>query len=123
MLTSLKLHLEGTADVKICDRTGLLTDFQCRQQAVIQEKIELPNRLTFNINTHGSLELKELWLGNIKLPQWILYQICTFTNIDNTDKITTFWNSPGTVSIDFFAPDFIQYHLIYGNKFTATGAA
>ena len=117
MLTSLKIVVEGQGIINLSDNHGSLSNLECNETASLEEKIELPNKIILDVSTITSIKLKELWLGNIKLSNTMLDQICMFTNLKDIRKITTFWDSSGRVLIDFFSPDFIQYHLIYGNKF------
>jgi hypothetical protein len=87
------------------------------ESIMIKEKIEIPNTLEFNIShcENSYLKILQIWLGGVEIPGWFLNQICNFY-VDNDKSITTYWNKPGLVKLEFFSPDFIQYHLIYGNK-------
>lgn len=78
--------------------------------------LDFPSVLTFTVNevTHYA-KLTSLKVGGIPVPEHMLNQICLFE-----DKVTTFWTTPGTAKIEFFSSDFIQYHLLYNNRFTSS---
>jgi hypothetical protein len=80
-----------------------------------------PNTLFIDIYNDQSqpisIELSELKLSGLDLPIDILDQICHFTPQSSESNIVTRkWHSQGLVQIDFFAADWVQYHLLYGNK-------
>jgi hypothetical protein len=84
-------------------------------------KISLPNQVKIMLVTTGekscSIKLDSLVLGGLRLPKNILDQICRFTpSNSDSEFIVTNWWSEGVVYIDFFAADWVQYHLLYGNK-------
>lgn len=85
-------------------------------------KASVPEQLTFmlsNLGPNASVVLKKCSLGGLELPKSILDQICNFVPAStNKSIITTNWWENGKVTIDFFAGDWIQYHLLYGNKIT-----
>lgn len=85
-------------------------------------EFSVPNQLTFvltNLGPQASVVLKKCSLGGLELSQNILYQICNFVPVStNEPLVTTKWWEDGKVTIDFFAGDWIQYHLLYGNKIT-----
>ena len=87
--------------------------------------LSFPNTLYIEIENRGHnnflIHLEKIKLSGLSLPDQIIDQICQFrqTGTDVT-TISRSWNQLGTVSIDFFASDFIQYHLLYGNKITKT---
>lgn len=125
--TELKLLLEFQSiddpmHVILNDQYGTLADIKniTTNQIQIITKITFPNTLSFQLHNHTNnnfVTLKQLWIGGIELQKNILDQICLFqpTN-QNKTTITTNWHNNGIVNIEFFAPDFIQYHLIYNNK-------
>lgn len=86
----------------------------------INTKITFPNTLTFQLSNHSSntfVILRQLWVGGVKLQKNTLNQICLFQpENQNKTSVTTDWHHNGTVKIEFFTPDFIQYHLMYNNK-------
>lgn len=83
-------------------------------------KLSVPDQLTFVLSELGqqaSVVLKKFSLGGLELPQSILDQICIFVPVSsNQSLITPEWWEDGKVTIDFFAGDWVQYHLLYGNK-------
>lgn len=85
-------------------------------------KFSVPDQLTFtltNLGPQASVILKKCSLGGLELSQNILDQICNFVPAStNEPLVTTKWWEDGKVTIDFFAGDWIQYHLLYGNKIT-----
>ena len=91
-------------------------------QVVLNFKFSLPNQLRFilkNINSKGSsVTLKSITLGGLPLPQYIIEQICYFTPTGQEGNYLYCWPQEGEVTIDFFAGDWLQYHLLYGNKIT-----
>ena len=131
MLTNIKLLLEIGSDstrIIVSDRhkNVLQTTYypwtsNNVQEVLIENKIELPNTLTLAIdNPIGTfIKLKDLWLGGIKLPENLLYQISNFTDTKSNSTYTAYWTTSGTATINFHSNDFIQYHLMYGNKLTA----
>jgi hypothetical protein len=83
--------------------------------------LEFPNTLFIDVTSKGpeavSIEIKSITLGGLKLSDKILNQICIFKPLDSNDStVTRNLFCPGIVSIDFFAQDWIQYHLLYGSK-------
>jgi len=125
MHINLKLVIEcasPVADLQITiqDRNNTLATVS----SIVQPEIELdfkflvPNQLTFVLtNLRSSVVLKKCVLGGLELTPAILSQICNFTPAGASDSIvTTDWWQDGKVVIDFFAGDWVQYHLLYGNK-------
>ena len=108
--------------ITIHDRNQLVAEISEINNSVVglNFKFSVPNQLLFNINQLGSksssVSLKKITLGGLDLTPKILDQICIYTPV-NLDKsiVTTKWQQ-GKVSIDFFAEDWIQYHLLYSNK-------
>jgi hypothetical protein len=125
MLTNIKLLLEIGSDstrIIVSDRhKNVLQTIYNVQEVLIENKIEFPNTLTLAIDnpTGTFIKLKDLWLGGIKLPKNVLYQIGNFTDTKSNSTYTTYWTTSGTATINFHSNDFIQYHLIYGNKLRA----
>jgi len=78
-------------------------------------KIELTNTADGNFSVH----LESVKLSGLYLTDQIVDQICHvhFPDSDTT-LVSRTWNQSGVISIDFFAADWIQYHLLYGNKIT-----
>jgi hypothetical protein len=116
-------HPSDNTQVILEDRRGQLAEIVSSNdpQVKINSKFLLPNQLRFilkNINFQSaSVTLKSLILGGLPLPQHIIEQICCFTPINSTHSIfLPCWNQEGEVTIDFFAGDWVQYHLLYGNK-------
>jgi len=84
-------------------------------------ELKFPNTFYIDIVNSGpesmSINIKNLSLSGLKLTDAILDQICWFTPVNHKEsKITRNITTSGTVYIDFFSADWIQYHLIYGNK-------
>lgn len=121
-MTNIKLLLTTDAhDLNIsasCREYVLDIDYAPRE-ITITGKINLPNKITLSLkNFHGSfIKLQKIQLGTIDIPSQKLSQICNFTDSHGNSFISSYWKTPGTISIDFFSADFIQYHLINGNKF------
>jgi len=127
MLTDIQLilefsHVSKNMCITIHDRNQLVAEISEINNSVVglHFKFSVPNQLLFNINQLGSesssVSLKKITLGGLDLTPKILDQICIYTPV-NLDKsiVTTSWQQ-GKVSIDFFAEDWIQYHLLYSNK-------
>jgi hypothetical protein len=78
-------------------------------------KIKLTNAADGNFSVH----LESVKLSGLYLTDQILDQICHVHFLDSdTTLVSRTWNQSGVISIDFFAADWIQYHLLYGNKIT-----
>lgn len=126
MDTDLKLILEyvtpsAELQITIHDRTSILATVGdiSQLETELTFKILVPNQLTFVIENSNSnpVTLKKCSLGGLEIPTSILNQICNFTPLGEADPIvTTNWWQDGKVVIDFFAGDWVQYHLLYGNK-------
>lgn len=82
-------------------------------------QITVPDTLILHLQglSTGNLRLVDLNLGGLSLHNKILDQICHYTDVDGNQQIMREWHKDGTVMIDFFAKDWLQYHMIYGNKF------
>ena len=118
-------HPSDNTQVILEDRYGQLAEIVSSNdlQVKINSKFSLPNRLRFilkNINSQSAcVTLKSLILGGLPLPQHIIEQICCFTPINSThSSVLSCWYQEGEITIDFFAGDWVQYHLLYGNKIT-----
>lgn len=86
-------------------------------------KIKFPNTLKIYLNIPDTLvrpiRLEKLSLGGLALAENVLDQICQYTPAGSNDVLVTRdWHKSGSISIDFFAADWVQYHLLYGNKFS-----
>jgi hypothetical protein len=85
-------------------------------------KFTFPNTLSIKLlfdpaGAPGSVYLESLVIGGLALPTGILDQICQFTpKNSNQSIITRHWHDSGNIAIDFFSADWVQYHLLYGNK-------
>lgn len=108
--------------ISIRDRQNIIADniaFDTSQAPSVSFDLEFPNRLFFDLSIpQGSVvKLNQIVLSGLELNVCILDQICNFqpTNSD-TITVTRTWDQSGTVFIDFFAQDWVQYHLLYGNK-------
>ena len=118
-------HPGDHTQVILEDRYGQLAKIVSSDglQVKINSKFSLPNQLRFilkNIDSQSaSVTLKSLILGGLPLPQHIIEQICCFSPTDSMHSIFSHcWTQDGKVIIDFFAGDWVQYHLLYGNKIT-----
>lgn len=116
-------HPSDNTQVILEDRYGQLAEIVSSNdpQVKINSKFSLPNQLRFilkNIDSQSAcVTLKSLILGGLPLPQHIIEQICCFTPINSTRSIVLpCWHQEGEIIVDFFASDWIQYHLLYGNK-------
>jgi len=115
-------HVSDNMCVTLQDRDQLIAEISKINNSVVELnfKFSIPNQLLFHIKQLGSeaasVSLKKITLGGLDLAPNILDQICNYTPA-NLDKfiVTTTWQQ-GKVNIDFFAADWIQYHLLYGNK-------
>ncbi|WP_353480122.1 hypothetical protein [Haliscomenobacter sp.] len=126
MHTNFKLILECVTppeelQITIHDRTSILATVSNISQieTELNFKVLVPNQLTFVIEHSGSnpVILKKCSLGGLEIVTSMLNQICNFTPLGASDPIvTTNWWQDGKVVIDFFAGDWVQYHLLYGNK-------
>jgi hypothetical protein len=127
MPTDIKLilefsHVSTNMCVTLQDREQLIAEISKVDDLVVELnfKFSIPNQLLFHIKQLGSeaasVALKKITLGGLDLTPNILDQICNYTPV-NLDKsiVTTMWQQ-GKANIDFFAADWIQYHLLYGNK-------
>jgi hypothetical protein len=104
------------------DRNGLITEIVSPSDPLVELnfKLSIPNQLFFDLKKFNSdllsVTLKKIILGGLELTPTILGQICNYTPLNlNKSIITTTWQE-GKVNIDFFAEDWVQYHLLYGNK-------
>jgi len=130
MHTDLNLILEfshpgDNIQVVLEDRYSRLTEIISTDalQVELNFKFSLPNQLHFilkNINSKDStVTLKSLILGGLPLPQHIIEQICYFKATNSTHGMfLPCWGQEGETTVDFFAGDWVQYHLLYGNKIT-----
>jgi hypothetical protein len=127
MNTDLKLvlefsHVPNSMHLMIRDRNSLIAEVLSIDNSLVELnfKFSLPNQLLFDLKKIGvnssSVTLKKIVLGGLELTSGILEQICQFTPI-GAEKyvILPIWGE-GKVNIDFFASDWVQYHLLHGNK-------
>lgn len=129
-------HCNGAMDMSIHDRDGLLLqDIKQHDHGNyrLSTKISLPTQLIIQLSNknyrtdtkvdkHNSIinnkfiQLKSLSLGNLSFPQSTLIQLCSYkTDIDDLVRFDSFWDRNGTVSMDFFDKDFVEFHLHYHN--------
>lgn len=116
-------HAPDGIKINLKDRHGFLIDLHnsIQPRVELNFKVLLPNKLIFTLEnpypTTRFVNLKKCCLGGLELPPSIMNQICSFTRYQNNqNSITTHWDSDGEVIIDFFAADWVQYHLLYNNK-------
>ena len=105
------------------DRSGKLLDklvFADSTEKSTTFDLLFPNTMYIEIETDNCLvHLKSMSLSGLSLTDYIIDQICSYQPVtSNAVTVTRSWYQTGTVSIDFFAPDWIQYHLLYRNKIT-----
>lgn len=125
MLTKINLTFESTVDAPVAleflDRTGKIAAASILPGCLeINFDISFPNRLRIQITgiRSGAVRLNRACLGLLELPKSIIQQICIFQATDtNAPTVTPNWHTNGEVCIDFFANNFIEYHLLYGNRF------
>jgi len=94
----------------------------CNQQTISLD-IKFPNTLFVDIviddNIPSFIYLEKLTLAGLALSDHVMEQICIFSSeSSNETKVSRTWNQSGTVLFEFFALDWIQYHLLYKNKIT-----
>lgn len=128
MHTNLKLVLacatpSAGLQITIHDRNNILATVNniSQTESEVNFKFSVPNQLIFVISNSSSIPttciLKKCSLGGHEFPPSMLNQICNFTPSNSTDSIvTTNWWQNGKAVIDFFAGDWVQYHLLYNNK-------
>ena len=127
MFTDLKLILEFSHQpdnmfVTVSDRNGLIADISSIGDLLVELnfKFSIPNQLLFDLKKLGSppasVTLKKVILGGLELTPNILGQICQFIPVGSDNPIVMPTWQEGKVNIDFFAEDWVQYHLLYGNK-------
>jgi hypothetical protein len=106
------------------DRFGSLNNnlsFAEHTEATTTFDILFPNTLCIEIKNSDHNEcvihLKSMSLSGLALPENILDQICHYRPLDSdVATVTRHWHQIGAVTIDFFAANWVQYHLLYGNK-------
>jgi len=128
MLSDIKLQLEfvtwpETMSLMIRDRDQILVPCHRPDESLrtFDFNISFPNQISFVLENNAAsprpVRLISLILGGLALPKHILDQICRYQNHDTGQEIiTTDWITSGTVVIDFFTSNWIEYHLIYGNR-------
>lgn len=92
------------------------------QQSVMFD-LAFPNTLLIKVENKpdngASIYLAKMSLSGLSLTDNILDQICQYRALGSDHiMITRSWHRTGTIKIDFFASNWIQYHLLYGNKIT-----
>ena len=109
--------------MSIRDRTSVVLDkiiFSDNTQKSTTISIPFPNTLYIDIeNTQDDtfVQIESMFLSGLAIPKHIIDQIFYFTKLESSDTtVITSWVGNGVVKIDFFAADYVQYHLLYGNK-------
>jgi hypothetical protein len=129
-------YCNGTMDVEIKSRNQFLGTFKDnnKDQLTIKTEITLPNTLTLTLSNknYGTdtkiydnkitenkyVQLKQFKFGGIDWDTDRLFHLCSYkTDCDKNLINTTFWDKNGTITIDLFDKDFIQFHLHYQNLF------
>lgn len=125
MLTNIQLVLDiptSAIDIGLSDRHGQLNYkklVQDNNEVKFNFGINFPNQLIFSINgvlPGQCVQVKEMWVGTLKLPESIVCQIFSFVDHSGSEMIVHRWPSNGTATVNLFAEDWVQYHLLYGNK-------
>jgi hypothetical protein len=125
MLTNIQLLLKMShpgVKVEILTKAGKITEAVSGQDLTtkVKFKIDFPNRVEFLINNLADpgqwIEVQEIWIGSLKLPKSITCQIFELVDNNNNTHISEHWNRNGTVTVNLFAEDWVQYHLLYSNK-------
>jgi len=130
MLTNFKIcvecsHNDGSISLEISDRNAVLHTVNniCQTQTEIDFQVTFPNRLTIKIDTgvHGDRWVKvyKVKIGTLEVPKHIYCQIFNFCSLNGATLITDFWHNSGVVTVDLFAKNWVQYHLLYGNKISS----
>lgn len=120
-LTFCSDKIDQELTLSISERHGILVDkimfVDCIENTVTFD-IVFPNTLCIEIkDIKHAVSLKNIILSGLPLPDRILDQICHYrASTLDSEIVTRQWHHDGTVRIDFFASDWIQYHLLYGNK-------
>lgn len=114
-------HLESSCCIFIRNRQDVINNiiFTDKTEQTIAFDMSFPNRLFFDLSIKdgNSIRLTKLILSGLPINENILDQICIFQSQDSdTTIVTRQWTQSGNAFIDFFAQDWIQYHLLYGNK-------
>ena len=128
MLTDLRLKFVFESQVNgiaigINDRHNQLAKITNNQDSTVDVTVKfiLPNCITFTVSNippgYNSVELQSCSLGGLELGKDILNKICHYTPSDTgTEIVSTRWWTDGKAKIDFYAQDWVQYHLLHGNK-------
>lgn len=115
-------NLDNSCTISIRDRQHAITNdivFGNDQTHTVLFDLDFPNRLFFDVTIpqDNTIRLKQIILSGLELNTFTLDQVCNFQPIGATDiTVTRVWGQSGTVFVDFFAQDWIQYHLLCGNK-------
>ena len=111
-------------NISIHDRHQLIKDVSIFGTTLFDFdfKLKFPNELKICLggpNTYNTpVRLEKLSLGGLALSETVLDQICQYTQTGSEQMLfLRNWPSNGSVKIDFFASDWVQYHLLYRNKF------
>ena len=127
MLTNLKIlfefsHVDECSCIQLSDKNGPLLDINqtSSSESLYNFKIAFPNKLTFTITNPSKhtrwVKIKNIYLGGLVLNEHIINQICIFVTSDGQSQVTPCWYNNGIATIDLFAADWIQYHLLYANR-------
>lgn len=129
MLTDIiiRLHCQDWAPVQSINflgrrsHMGVLVAENMMTSSIEHEcKLAFPEKLHIAIDMLPSqtskIHLAAMKVGTIWLSDAVLSQICRYQPINQPALITRDWFTSGSVIIDFFAGDWVQYHLLYGNK-------
>ena len=110
-------------EISLADSHGQISSIRPSPgQFNLAGKISLPNRITLtltDLGKHGAKEvvLDSMILGSLEVPVSTLDQICRFQPIDaDSEMVIRRWWCEGTVIIDLFSKDWVQFHLTYDHK-------
>jgi hypothetical protein len=120
-------HVNENVDLTFTDRDDKILhtlNFNVSETKGVTIDVPFPNTVFINIADHQKhgvdIRLESLILSGLPLPDHILDQICSFCADDDTSSsVTRSWHRNGKVTIEFFAMNWIEYHLLYGNKITS----
>ena len=82
-------------------------------------KVVFPSRISIGLTSlhdKASTRLHFLRVGGLLMPDKKLDEISLFTTSQGKELFTRDWFTQGSVSIDFFAANWIDYHLLHGNR-------
>lgn len=98
--------------------------YQCLQSQDlilhINFEVILPTQMTIqvsNMGINGCVKINQMSVGPLTLSDYTLSQIFIHDNGDGQTRVGTVCTNNGKIAVDFFAPDWVQYHLSTRNQF------